>query len=201
LLSLFHNIWSNPIEIALAVWLLQRQIGLALLGPLLVVSIAVLGTFLITRQIGNAQKVWVENIQTRIDTTAKILITMKGVKMLGLSSKIFRIVHQLRLNEIAKSLKMRKFFVVMIAFGILSETFAPGAAFTVFVIVATINGQTLNVTSAFTALSLFGLLDAPIRSIVFSIPPLIGAISCFDRIQSFLTSPTKTDHRMLLSLL
>jgi ABC-type multidrug transport system fused ATPase/permease subunit len=86
----------------------------------------------------------------------------------------------------------------MIAFGNMSDILAPGAAFAIYVLVATVNGQTLDVTSAFTALSLIALLVGPIRAIVFTIPPLIAAISCFDRIQSFLSSPTKRDHRMLL---
>jgi ATP-binding cassette subfamily C (CFTR/MRP) protein 1 len=145
-----------------------------------------------------AQKTWIERIQTRIDATAKMLQAMKGVKMLGLNSKMSSIVYQLRLDEIAKSLKMRKLFVVMIAFGNMSDIFAPGAAFIIYVIVAAVNGQRLDVTSAFTALSLIALLVAPIRQIVFAVPPLIAAVGCFDRIQTFLSSPTKRDHRMLV---
>lgn len=192
-----HNMWSSPLEIALAIWLLQKQIGIALLGPLFITIIAVSGPFLISRHIGQAQMTWIAGIQTRIDTTAKMLNTMKGIKMLGLSSKISGIISQLRLNEVAKSLKMRKLFVVMIAFGNMSDIFAPGAAFAIYVIRATVNGQTLNVTSAFTALSLIALLVAPIRAIVFTTPPLIAAVGCFDRIQSFLSSSTRRDHRML----
>jgi ATP-binding cassette subfamily C (CFTR/MRP) protein 1 len=193
-----HSMWSSPLEIALAIWLLQKEIGLALLGPLFITAVAISGPFLVSRHIGKAQMAWIEKIQTRIDTTAKMLHTMKGVKMLGLSSKTSSIVSQLRLDEIAKSLKMRKLFVVMIAFGNMSDIFAPGAAFTIYVIVARANGQTLDVPSAFTALSLIALLDAPIRAIVFTTPPLIAAVGCFDRIQSFLSSPIKRDHRVLI---
>lgn len=194
-----HNMWSSPLEIALAIWLLQKQIGIALLGPLIITIIAVSGPFLISQHIGRAQMTWMAGIQTRIDTTAKMLNAMKGLKMLGLNSKISGIVSRLRLDEVAKSLKMRKLFVVMIAFGNMSDIFAPGAAFAIYVIRAIFNGQTLNVTSAFTALSLIALLVAPIRAIVFTIPPLIAAVGCFDRIQSFLSSSTKRDHRMLVS--
>jgi ATP-binding cassette subfamily C (CFTR/MRP) protein 1 len=193
-----HSIWSGPLEIALAIWLLQKEIGLALLGPLLITALAISGPFLISGHMRKAQKTWIERIQTRIDATAKMLQAMKGVKMLGLNSKMSSIVYQLRLDEIAKSLKMRKLFVVMIAFGNMSDIFAPGAAFIIYVIVAAVNGQRLDVTSAFTALSLIALLVAPIRQIVFAVPPLIAAVGCFDRIQAFLSSPTKRDHRMLV---
>lgn len=194
-----HSLWSSPVEIVFAILLLQKEIGVALLGPLFITTLAISGPFLISRHMGKAQKTWIERIQTRIDATAKMLQAMKGVKMLGLNSKMSSIIYQLRLDEIAKSLKMRKLFVIMLAFGNMSDIFAPGAAFSLYVIVATINGQKLNVASAFTALSLITLLVAPIRAIVFAIPPLIAAIGCFDRIQSFISSPTKRDHRMLLS--
>jgi ATP-binding cassette subfamily C (CFTR/MRP) protein 1 len=164
-----HSIWSGPLEIALAIWLLQKEIGLALLGPLLITALAISGPFLISGHMGKAQKTWIERIQTRIDATAKMLQAMKGVKMLGLNSKMSSIVYQLRLDEIAKSLKMRKLFVVMIAFGNMSDIFAPGAAFIIYVIVAAVNGQRLDVTSAFTALSLIALLVAPIVSIEFKL--------------------------------
>jgi ATP-binding cassette subfamily C (CFTR/MRP) protein 1 len=193
-----HNLWSSPIEIALAIWLLQEEIGIALLGPLFITAIAITVPFLIAGHMGKAQTTWMEKIQTRIDATAKMLHAMKGVKMLGLSSKISSIIYQLRLDEIANSLKMRKLFVVMLSFGNFSDIFAPGAAFTLYVIVATINGQTLNVSSAFTALSLIALLVAPIRALVFAFPPLIAAIGCFDRIQIFISSPTRRDQRMVL---
>lgn len=193
-----HNVWPSPLEIGLAIWLLQKEVGFALFGPLIITILAVSGPFLISGAMGKAQKTWIERIQTRIDATAKMLQSMKGVKMLGLSAKISSIVSQLRVDEIASSLKMRKLFVVMISFGNVSDTFAPGAAFAIYVIVATVNGQTLDVTSAFTALSLIALLVAPIRAIVFAIPPLIAAVGCFDRIEKFLSSPTRKDYPILM---
>ncbi|KFX85837.1 hypothetical protein V490_09379 [Pseudogymnoascus sp. VKM F-3557] len=191
-----HNVWSSPLEITLAIWLLQKEVGVALLGPLFITAVAISGPFLISSHMGKAQKTWIESVQTRIDTTAKMLQAMKGVKMLGLTSKMSSIIYQLRLDEIAESLKMRKLFVVMLAFGNMSDIFAPGAAFVIYVIVASKNGQTLDVSSAFTALSLIALLVAPIRAIVFAIPPLIAAVGCFDRIEKFISSPTKRDYRM-----
>jgi ABC-type multidrug transport system fused ATPase/permease subunit len=192
-----HNVWSSPLEIALAIWLLQKEIGLALLGPLAITAIAVSGPFLLAPHMGKAQKTWIEKIQTRIGATSKMLQGIKAVKMLGLSSRASSIVTSLRLDEIEKSLKMRKLFLGMIAFGNMSDTFAPGAAFAIYVIVATFNKQTLDVSSAFTALSLIALLVGPIRALVFATPPLIAALGCFDRIQIFLSLPTRRDHRLL----
>lgn len=194
-----HVIWSSPLEIVLAIWLLQNEIGLALLGPLVITGIAISGPFFLSRFMGPAQGAWMEKIQTRIDATAKALNAMKGVKMLGLDAKMSGIISNLRANEIAHSLKMRKLLVIMLAFGNMSDILAPGAAFVIYVIVATVNGQSLDITSAFTALSLIALLVAPIRAFVFTIPPLIAALSCVDRVEKFISLPTKRDDRMLVT--
>ncbi|KAF5879184.1 putative abc multidrug protein [Botrytis fragariae] len=192
-----HNLWASPLEIVLAIWLLQREIGIALLGPLFVTITAVSGPFFMAKYMGAAQKLWMDRIQMRIDTSVKMLQSIKGVKMLGLSERTSSVISQLRENEIRNSLKMRRLFVVMIAFGNVSDIFAPGAAFIIYAIVASVNGKVLDVSSAFTALSLIALLVAPIRAIVFAVPPLIASVGCLDRIESFLTSATKRDHRLV----
>ncbi|KAF7954900.1 uncharacterized protein EAE97_000159 [Botrytis byssoidea] len=193
-----HNLWASPLEIALAIWLLQREIGISLLGPLFVTIVAVSGPFFMAKYMGAAQKIWMDRIQMRIDTSVKMLQSIRGVKMLGLNEKISSLISQLRETEIRHSLKMRRLFVVMIAFGKMSDIFTPGAAFIIYVIVASVNGKVLDVSSAFTALSLIALLVAPIRAIVFAAPPLIAAVGCLDRIEDFLTSATKKDHRLVL---
>ena len=194
-----HNLWASPIEIALATWLLQREIGIALLGPLFVTMVAVSGPFFMAKYMGAAQKIWMDKIQMRIDMSVKMLQSIKGIKMLGLGEKISNTIFQLRENETRNSLKMRRLFVVMIAFGNMSDILAPGAAFIIYVIVASVNGKILDVSSAFTTLSLISLLVAPIRATVFAVTPLIAAVGCLDRIESFLASATKRDHRLVLS--
>lgn len=37
-LEAIHEIWANPIEIALALWLLSREIGTGFVGPAVVVT-------------------------------------------------------------------------------------------------------------------------------------------------------------------
>lgn len=193
-----HAIWAGPIEIVLAILLLQKEIGVALIGPLIITAIAIAGPFWIAKAMGEAQKGWIEAIQTRIDITANTLQRMKGIKMLGLIPVALKIITRLRHDEIAISLKMRKLLVVQSLFGNGADVLALGAALVIYVIVAAINGQQLDATSAFTALSLISLLLGPIRAIVFAFPPLRAAIACFDRIENFLLLPTKTDHRMLV---
>lgn len=118
-----HTIWASPIEIGLAIWLLQGEIGLALFGPLVVTAAALTGPVILSKYMGKAQVNWIKRIQTRIDVTAKMLQGMKGVKMLGLTERVADIVSQLRMDEISKSLNMRKLFIDMLAFGYVKISF------------------------------------------------------------------------------
>lgn len=55
-----HELWAVPIEVGIALWLLYRQLGLAFLGPAGVAVISTAGTLILSKYIGNAQKIWME---------------------------------------------------------------------------------------------------------------------------------------------
>lgn len=75
---------------------------------------------------------------------------------------------------------------------------SPLATFTVFVISANHNGRTLNTSTAYTALSLILLLAEPMNTLLRAIPDLNSALACFDRLQTFLRSDARRDHRLPL---
>lgn len=82
-LATLHELWAVPIELAVSLWLLDRQLGLAFLAPAFIAFASMGGIFAIAKSMGSAQKDWIEGIQTRIDVTASMLSSMKPVKMLG----------------------------------------------------------------------------------------------------------------------
>ena len=72
-----HEIWAVPIELGIALWLLERQLGLAFLAPAAVAFIATAVVFWIAKYLGIAQKIWNEGIQTRVGVTAAMISSMK----------------------------------------------------------------------------------------------------------------------------
>jgi hypothetical protein len=72
-----HEVWAVPIELGIALFLLQRQLGLAFLAPAFVAFGSTAGILGLAKYIGNAQKIWIEGIQTRVDSTASMLGSMK----------------------------------------------------------------------------------------------------------------------------
>lgn len=71
-LSNIHELWANTLEVALALWLLSRQIGASFVAPLIVVGICLLLSGFIARFSGPRQKIWMEKIQRRVVSTSSI---------------------------------------------------------------------------------------------------------------------------------
>ncbi|CZR62077.1 related to multidrug resistance protein [Phialocephala subalpina] len=170
-----HEIWAVPIELAISLYLLNRQLGLAFLAPAAVAIFSTIGILVMSKYMGNAQKIWMEGIQTRVDVTANMLSSMKSVKMLGFTSILTSIIQGLRVAELRLSTLFRKLLCVRVFFG-----------------------RTLDAASAYTALSLISLLSTPMNVIVMTIPMLNAAMACFERIESFLKSDARRDHRLPL---
>jgi ATP-binding cassette subfamily C (CFTR/MRP) protein 1 len=66
-----------PVELILAVWLLQRQLGLTFLAPAGVAIISTASVMAISNYVGKAQINWNQGIQTRVGVTADMLGSMK----------------------------------------------------------------------------------------------------------------------------
>jgi ATP-binding cassette subfamily C (CFTR/MRP) protein 1 len=89
---------------------------------------------MLARYIGNAQKVWIEGIQTRVDSTASMLGSMKvsdpiekrelahgfaikGIKMLGFTNRLTEIIQGLRVRELNLSTRFRRLLWVRVFLG------------------------------------------------------------------------------------
>ncbi|KAB5515468.1 P-loop containing nucleoside triphosphate hydrolase protein [Coniochaeta sp. 2T2.1] len=197
--ALLHEVWASPIECAVALYLLQMQLGLAALAPVIVTIIATITIMQLAKYIGQAQKRWVRGIQTRVDVTASVLGSMKEVKMLGFSDVVAKIVQDLRVEELKLSKRYRKLICLRVFIGSTTQTISPLATFVTFVIMAKTTGQPLNTASAYTSLSLIYLLTDPIVTLIRAIPLISAALACFARIQNFLSSDSREDLRLPLS--
>lgn len=66
---------------------------------------------------GPRQELWLKAIEKRVDATAKILGSMKTVKMTGLEQKMSTILQNFRAIEITKSEKFRQLLIIVVGFG------------------------------------------------------------------------------------
>lgn len=134
-----HELWASPIESAVAIFLLSRQLGLAALAPIVVAIVATACTLYLAQFIGVAKKRWMRGIQTRVDVTASTLASMKvtlvssdsenesfimkltvvlqEVKMLGLSDIVTNMIQNLRVEELDLSKQYRRLLAVQTFIG------------------------------------------------------------------------------------
>lgn len=73
------------------------------------VFVAVTGK--ISKSSNEAQRSWIEKIETRLRLTSSMLGDMKAVKTLGMSDEMFSIIQAMRLDEIKTSHRFRKLLV------------------------------------------------------------------------------------------
>jgi ATP-binding cassette subfamily C (CFTR/MRP) protein 1 len=74
--------------------------------------------------------------------------------------------------------------------------FSPIITFVLFVIVARLNGGTLDTETAFTTTALLGLVTHPANIIMSIVPQAAGSLAAFERIQQYLLQEPRHDQRL-----
>ncbi|KAL5456081.1 hypothetical protein PMIN07_006814 [Paraphaeosphaeria minitans] len=192
-----HEIWANTIEVGLAIYLLQRQLGIACTVPIGVAVLSFGGSLVATSMVMQKQALWLEGIERRIAATTAMLSSIRGVKMTGLTDVLRADLHRLRVEELTISRKFRKLLIWTMAISFSSPLLSPILTFAVFSVLAQkSNGtSTLDTAKVFTSLSLFTLLSEPLSSLIMSLSSFMGGVGSFQRIQTFLVTPTQAEHR------
>ena len=190
-----HEIWGNSAEIALAIYLLERQLGVSCFVPVCVALVALVGSLVGMSFVVPRQARWLEAIERRISCTSEMLGSIKGVKMLGLQDSFMKFVHGLRIEELDISKKFRTLLVYNMGFAWLTRIFAPVLTFAVFI---GLSDSTLDVSRVFTSLSLFALLSDPLLTLVMALMSFAGSVGSFVRIQEFLDKEDHLGHRQAI---
>ncbi|KAF2030893.1 hypothetical protein EK21DRAFT_64674 [Setomelanomma holmii] len=197
-----HEVWSNILEIGLAMYLLQRELGVACAIPIGVAIISFLGSLGATSLVMQRQALWLEAIERRISATAAMLDSMKGVKMCGLTNVLREDLQRLRVDELEISKKFRKLLIWTMMISYISPIVSPILAFAMFSLIAakTNGGSTLDTATVFTSLSLFTLLAEPLSSLIMALSALMGGVGSFKRIQEFLSMEARVERRKFPSI-
>ncbi|KAK0716329.1 ABC transporter [Lasiosphaeris hirsuta] len=193
-----HEIWSNTIEVGIAIYLLEAQLGIACVVPVAVSIFSFLGSLVAMNFIMSRQAMWLEAIEERISATSAMLSCIKGIKMCGLKDTLLDSLQKLRVKELHISKRFRRLIIWNMVFAYFTQVSAPVLTFAVFSLRARNTGsETLDTARVFTALSLFALLSEPLASLVMSLATFLGAVGSFSRIQQFLESDERMDGRQL----
>lgn len=108
-----HETWASPIELGIAIYLLQAEVLWAAAIPA-AASLAVFYlTTLISRRFPKRQAAWMQAVRQRVGFTSNYLNTIKAVKMLGLSEQVSTTIQELRVRELNLQKKFRHSMVSM----------------------------------------------------------------------------------------
>ncbi|EGD95623.1 hypothetical protein TESG_03094 [Trichophyton tonsurans CBS 112818] len=109
-LRYFREIWASPIDIGLALWLLQQQLGVAAAALLSLIRIppvftivCTLSGLLVAATMGARQRQWLEAIQNRVHATSSMLNSIKEIRLGGLQGHAAKKLQDLRSKEISES--------------------------------------------------------------------------------------------------
>ena len=176
-------------------------------------SIAVLAaTIGVAAFMGKAQAKWIQASQERVARTSATISSIKWIKLSGLTESAFSIVHGLRVHELEMSRIFRVLLIWVVAFCTLphgrrrsgltddvasmTPILSPVLTFITYTGLALKHDNALDISTAFTSLSLLTLLYKPLAIVIGALPLLASSAACFTRIQAYLNKPSWQERRI-----
>ncbi|KAI6914412.1 P-loop containing nucleoside triphosphate hydrolase protein [Hortaea werneckii] len=186
-----HEVWANIIELAVAIYLLQREVGVIAVVPLFIAAACAAGSFLLSRHVVNGQKIWMHDLQKRLNVTTSVFARLESIKMLGISGWAGDTVRALRDQEVDSSLIFRTLLLWSVVISEVTSMLGPAAMFVAFSLVAFVRKDAaVLANTAFTSLAILSLIGPPLATLIQTIPNLLSALACLNRVQDLLEAPS-----------
>ncbi|KAI6987909.1 P-loop containing nucleoside triphosphate hydrolase protein [Hortaea werneckii] len=188
-----HEVWANVIELAVAIYLLQREVGAVAVVPLFIAAACAAGSFLLSRHVVDGQKIWMHDLQKRLNVTTSVFGRLESIKMLGISTWVGDTLSTLRDQEVDSSLIFRTLLLWSVVISEITSMLGPAAMFVAFSLVAYArNDAAVLANTAFTSLAILSLIGPPLATLIQTIPNLLSALACLGRIQDLLEAPSSS---------
>jgi ABC-type multidrug transport system fused ATPase/permease subunit len=181
-----------PIEFAVALALLQRQVGLGSLLQLLVVGLSFAASIGIGRASRNNRREMMKRIQLRVGSTANVISNMKSLKISGLAKEVADVIQGLRDKELDSAWVFRAFIMAAAGVAWVPIYISP-------VLVFAVARKSLSTTRIFTAWSYLSLLNTPLTGFFQDLPRFIASMTSVDRIAAYLELDPAADYRKDIS--
>jgi ABC-type multidrug transport system fused ATPase/permease subunit len=197
-LGFFHDVWGSIVEVAIAIWLLWRELSVYA-SPTLIIALTCVATALAVGKVtGRRQQAWIEAVQRRVAVTSSAISHLRDIKSAGMVEFITSVLENLRLDEVESSKRWRRLTVLMVAVGFYNSALAPVISLTSFVLTSPDAKGLLSLDKAMTVLTIFALFGAPLNMLSESASGLFAGIACIERIRQFLLSPDHPKRREML---
>ncbi|RDW89784.1 hypothetical protein BP6252_01816 [Coleophoma cylindrospora] len=196
---IFHEIWSQLIELGVGIYLLATELGWVCTVPLLIVALTSQASKFVTAHIADRQKSLSMATQTRISITKASLDSMKNIKMMGLVDRMGAKIQASRDHEIKMMINLHWLVVAFNASASMLSIFSPVVTLVVYAFQAELGGtKSIDANLVFTSLAMIDMVTNPANSLLTLVPSVASFTALFDRIQNYLTSPDRHDRREIL---
>ncbi|OAY37002.1 hypothetical protein MANES_11G066800v8 [Manihot esculenta] len=178
----FHDMWSLPLQIGLALYLLYTQVKFAFLSGLAITILLIPVNKWISELIASATEKMMKQKDERIRRTGEILAHIRTLKMYGWERLFSSWLMDTRSSEL-KHLATRKYLDAWcVFFWATTPTLFSLFTFGLF----TLMGHQLEAATVFTCVALFNNLISPLNSFPWVINGLIDAFISTRRLSRFL---------------
>lgn len=191
----FHEFWATVVQVGILTYLLHRQLGVALVVPVVVTVFSSMASVWVSRSSHARQSKWMQAAQSRIGATSNMLSSIKAIKMRALVVCVSSIVRDLRLEELMYAARFRILLVWTAGLGYMPQFISPLLTFLVFVLSSRATHQLFDASRAFTSLSLLLLIAQSLSQTLLDLPSFLAAFASSARIDEFLSVKHQTDFR------
>ncbi|KAI6782255.1 Leucinostatins biosynthesis cluster protein H [Emericellopsis cladophorae] len=199
-LTQLHETWSNVVELALSIYLLERQLGVSCVMSIGFSLVVMVGTGFLAVPTGTRQALWNQASQERVAATSHTLGSVKWIKISGLTDIAFSALRNLRAHELQVSERFRWLLGGSLVLSLSTPILGPLLTFATAAGVSTSSNSGLSIAQIFTAFSIMVLLNSPLTKLVIALPQIAGAVTSFQRIQDFLNAQEYRDVRGVMLL-
>ncbi|KAF5553204.1 multidrug resistance [Fusarium napiforme] len=191
-----HDAWASFVSVAIGLWLIEAQLGLAALVTLgLIGGSLLLGGYWSGRA-SRFQKNWMAAIEKRLHKTVQVLKGIKSIKQMGAAPAVKTMLEDERQSEIKLSKRFRLQLIALVTLSFTSLTMLPALGLSVHNAVSDkSSGRILTAQTAFQVMTLFNIVSSSIQDCTSHVMAIMVGLGSLQRIESFLNQHTWTDPR------
>ncbi|NWW10629.1 MRP7 protein, partial [Oreocharis arfaki] len=177
----FHELWSLPFQLAITLYLLYQQVGVAFLGGVaLAVLLVPINKIIANRIMMNTEEM-LKHKDTRVKLMTEFLCGIRVIKFYAWEKHFSTRINACRAKELQKSRAISYLDALCVYMWAALPVVVSIAIFVTYVLL----GHQLTATKVFTALALVEMLILPLNSFPWVLNAILEAKVSLDRIQQF----------------
>ncbi|XP_016152773.1 PREDICTED: multidrug resistance-associated protein 7 [Ficedula albicollis] len=177
----FHELWSLPVQLAITLYLLHQQVGIAFLGGMALALLLVPINKIIANRIMANNKKMLAHKDTRVKLMTEFLCGIRVIKFYAWEKHFSTRINACRAKELQKVRTVSYLDALCVYMWAAVPVVVSIAIFITYVLL----GHQLTATKVFTALALVGMLILPLNGFPWVLNAILEAKVSLDRIQQF----------------